>query len=44
MYYLGYQKIWLKCGLGTFAWAPASGNGGGQSGNQAVAQSSVQSK
>ena len=22
MYYLGYQKIWLQCGLGTFAWAP----------------------
>jgi len=22
MFYLGYQKIWLQCGLGTFAWAP----------------------
>ncbi|WP_210345242.1 hypothetical protein [Bradyrhizobium sp. CCBAU 53340] len=22
MFYLGYQKIWLQCGLGTFAWTP----------------------
>lgn len=44
MYYLGYQKIWLPCGAGTFAWAPAQGNDAAQSGNQAVAQSSVQSK
>lgn len=44
MYYLGYQKISLQCGVGTFAWAPAPGNDAGQSGNQSVAQSVVQSK
>ncbi|MCC8982143.1 hypothetical protein [Bradyrhizobium acaciae] len=26
MYYLGYQKIWLQCGLGTFAWTPVVHN------------------
>lgn len=26
MYYLGYQKIWLQCGLGTFAWGPVVNN------------------
>ncbi len=26
MYYLGYQKIWLQCGLGTFAWTPVVNN------------------
>jgi hypothetical protein len=44
MYYLGYQKIWLQCGAGTFAWAQTPGNNAGQSSNQAVAQSAVQSK
>src|SRR5882724_2815563 len=44
MYYLGYQKIWLQCGLGTFAWTQSPGNDAGQSSNQAVAQSTAQSK
>jgi hypothetical protein len=39
MYYLGYQKIWLKCGLGTFAWAQTPGNDAGQSTTQSMAQS-----
>lgn len=26
MYYLGYQKTWLQCGVGTFAWAQISYN------------------
>ena len=26
MYYLGYQKLWLQCGQGTFAWAPVANN------------------
>ena len=36
MYYLGYQKIWLQCGQGTFAWEQVANND--------AAQSTVQSK
>ena len=39
MYYLGYQKIWLQCGVGTFAWAQAPSNDAGQSVAQSLAQS-----
>ena len=26
MYYLGYQKIALQCGVGSFTWTPIVGN------------------
>ncbi len=34
MYYLGYQKVWLKCGLGTFEWEQVASNDAVQSAGQ----------
>ena len=31
MYYLGYQKVWLRCGAGTFDWEQVASNDAGQS-------------
>lgn len=44
MYYLGYQKIWLQCGVGTFAWAQAPVGSTAQTSTQAVSQSAALSK
>lgn len=44
MYYLGYQKISLQCGVGTFAWAQAPGGDTAQTSTPAVAQSAALSK
>ena len=31
MYYLGYQKVWLRCGAGTFDWEQVASNDAGTS-------------
>lgn len=44
MYYLGYQKIWLQCGAGSFAWTQAPTSNTAQTSTPAVSQSAALSK